>query len=190
MPPSPSGGATGSAFFHGRGDEYLQSFRQLSKLPNLLVIARATRGRYGLRTVDQHAQAVICSVGRRHRMASGSRDRDSHLMRTLARSGMRGDRRTLGDASPDLTSGPRTAYLDGLSQPHITAMTLEQRQQLFRAVSGPSGKKTVICQRQEAAAMSSNKSSVTHLPSLYRRTLELISGGQSAHPRHWALSAV
>jgi hypothetical protein len=119
------GGATGSAFFHGRADKRLQPIRQLRKLPNLLVMARSTSGCYGLRAVDQHTQAVICSVGRRHRMANSPRDRDGHLVRTLTCSGMGGDSCTLGDASPDLPSGPRTAYRYGLSRTDITAMTLE-----------------------------------------------------------------
>ena len=136
----PSAGATGLAFFHGRGDEHPQSIRQLSKLPNLLVMARSTSGRYGLRTADQHPQAVICSVGRRNRMACSPRDCDGNLVRTLTCSEMRGYRCTLGDASSDLSSGPRTAYLYGRSRPHITAMALQQRQQLLRAVGSPSGK--------------------------------------------------
>jgi hypothetical protein len=58
-------------------------------------------------------------------MANSPRDRDSHLVRTRTCSGMGGDRCTLGDASPDLASGPRAAYRNGLSWPHITAVPLE-----------------------------------------------------------------
>jgi hypothetical protein len=75
---------------------------------------------------------------------------------------MRCDRCTLGDASPDLASGPRTAYLDGLSRPNVPAMTFEQWQQVIRAVNRPGGKETVIGQRQRTPAVGSDKSLVTH----------------------------
>jgi len=125
-------------------------------------MARVTSSFCGLRTVDQHSQAVISTVGCRNRMACSPGDRDGHLVRGLPRSSMRCDRCTLGDASPDLASGPRTAYLDGLSRPNVTAMTFEKWQQVIRAVNRPGGKETVIGQRQRTPAVGSDKSLVTH----------------------------
>jgi hypothetical protein len=103
---------------------------------------------------------------------------------------MRRDRCALGDASPDLASGPCTAYLYGLSQPNVPAMKLEQRQQSFRAVSCPGGKEPVIGQRQRTAAMSSDKSLVTHRTSSYRRKAPINGSWSQDDPRRWASSRV
>ena len=136
-------------------------------------MAHSTTGLYGLGTVDQYSQAVIRKVCRRDRMARSPCDSDGHLGRGLTCSGMRRDRCTLGDASPDLASGPSSACLDGLARPNVPAMTLEQRQKVFRAVSSPGGKDAVIGQRQRTATMSSDKSLVTHSTPSCRQTVEI-----------------
>ncbi len=80
---------------------------------------------------------MIGEVGRCHGMAGRSRDRDRHLVRGLASSGMRRDRRLLRDAGLDLTSNPCPSDLDRLSWPTVHVTKLEERQQVFCTICGP-----------------------------------------------------
>jgi len=105
---------------------------------------------------------MIGEVGRCDRVASRARNRDRRRVSSLTGCGVGRNRRPLRDAGLDLASNPRPTDLDRQSRPTIRTVTLEERQQMFRAIRGPRREKAMLSKCQWPTTMGCHEPLVTH----------------------------